>query len=114
MEADLQRYYGVDLLDYHRGLITARKLHVLIDQLPYDSATATSQNGGHPVWGPGEHLTADLWSLIVAVNSPKDAPYVEQPRRAEMERLAHARDKESRIAQLKAVWKAKKQQYGME
>lgn len=87
---------------------------MLIDQLPYNSATATSQNGGIPVWGPGEHLTADLWSLIVAVNSPKDAPYVEQPRRAEMERLAHQRDKESRIAQLKAVYRAKKLAYGLE
>lgn len=114
MEADLQRYYGVDLLDYYRGLITARKLHVLIDQLPYDSATATSQNGGYPVWGPAEHLTADLWSLIVAVNSPKDSPYVEQPRRAEMERLAHLRDKDSRAGDLKAVYLAKKRQYGLE
>lgn len=114
MEADLQHYYRIDLLDYYRGTLTARKLHVLIDQLPYDSATATSQNGGVPVWSPGDHLTADLWSLIVAVNSPKDSPYVEQPRRAEMERQAHARDKESRIAQLKAVYQAKKRAYGLE
>lgn len=113
MEADLERYYQRDFLDYYRGTLTARKLQVLISQLPYDSATARSQNGGIPVWGPAEHLIADLWSLIVGVNSEKGSPYVEQPRRAEMEMLAHIRDKESRIDRLKAVWRAKKQQYGM-
>lgn len=84
-----------------------------IDRLPYESATVRSQNGDTPVWGPLEHLVADLWSLTVGVNSPKGSPFVDQPRRVDMEQRAHARDKESRLDRLKAVWRAKKQQYGM-
>lgn len=104
----------MDLLDYYRGTLTARRLNLLIDQLPYDSATARSQNGDRPVWSVQDHLLADLWSLIVAVNSEKGSPVVEQPRRAEMEMLAHFRDKESRLDALRASYRAKKQGYGMD
>lgn len=104
----------MDLLDYYRGTLTARKLHVFIDRLPMESATARSQNGDRPVWGPLEHLIADLWSLTVGVNSEKGSPFVDQPRRVEMENAAFARDKESRIDQLQAAWRAKKAAYGME
>lgn len=102
------------MLDYYRGTLTARRLHVLIDRLPYDSATARSQNGDRPVWSVQDHLIADLWSLIVGVNSEKGSPYVEQPRRAEMEMAAHVRDKETRVDQLRANFRAKKLAYGME
>lgn len=86
----------------------------MTDRLPYDSATARSQNGDRPVWSVTDHLIADLWSLIVGVNSEKGSPYVEQPRRAEMEMAAHMRDKESRIDALRATYRAKKIAYGMD
>ena len=37
MEADLQRYYRVDLRDLWRGGLTLRRLRVLLDGLPPDS-----------------------------------------------------------------------------
>lgn len=40
LEADLQREYGVDLTDLYRGTLTLRRLHVLIDHLPPECATA--------------------------------------------------------------------------
>lgn len=86
----------------------------MIDRLPYDSATSRSKNGDRPVWSVQDHLIADLWSLIVAVNSEKGSPVVEQPRRAEMEMLAHFRDKESRVDALRGVYRAKKLAYGMD
>jgi len=38
IEADLLRFYRVDLLDYHRGSLSLRRLGVLIKHLPADSA----------------------------------------------------------------------------
>jgi hypothetical protein len=48
-------------------------LVTLIEGLPVDSATARSMNDGAPVWTLTEELLADLWVLMVRVNSPKDA-----------------------------------------
>lgn len=39
IEADLERHYQRDLCDLWRGRLTIRKLRVLIDGLPPDSAT---------------------------------------------------------------------------
>ncbi|KJK57549.1 hypothetical protein [Saccharothrix sp. ST-888] len=38
IEADLLRYYRLDLLDYHRGAMSARRLRVLVQHLPEESA----------------------------------------------------------------------------
>lgn len=46
LEADLLRYYRVDLLDLHRGTLTHRRLLRLVAALPVDSATAAAMNGG--------------------------------------------------------------------
>lgn len=104
----------MDLLEYYRGNLTARRLNVLIDRLPFDSATARSINGDSPVWSVTDHLIADLWCLILQVNSEKGSPFVDQPRRVEMENAAFARDKESRLDALKASFRARKLAYGMD
>lgn len=39
VEADLRRYYGVDILDFWRGDITARQMLVYMQHLPHDSRT---------------------------------------------------------------------------
>lgn len=40
MEADLARYYGLDLADYYRGGLSLRRLRSLIRWLPAESAVA--------------------------------------------------------------------------
>lgn len=40
IEADLLRYYQVDLLDLYRGEMSWRRLRVLVRHLPLESATA--------------------------------------------------------------------------
>ena len=42
---------------------------MLIRQLPRDSALVTALNDGQPMWSSTEHLLADLWALLVRVNS---------------------------------------------
>lgn len=43
MEADLQRYYQMDLVDLYRGQVSIRKISVLVEALPDDSATTKAQ-----------------------------------------------------------------------
>lgn len=58
MEADLLRYYGVDLLDHHRGTLSARRVRVLIEHLPRDAALVRELHGETADWGLTEHLLA--------------------------------------------------------
>ena len=60
MEADLLRYYGVDLLDYHRGRLSTRRLRVLIQHLPRDAALVRKLHGEDVEWGLTEHLLATV------------------------------------------------------
>jgi hypothetical protein len=45
VEADLARFYGLDVGDYWRGTLSARRLWVLVSQLPDDAATVKAQRG---------------------------------------------------------------------
>ncbi|MFV0318328.1 MAG: hypothetical protein ACK5O2_15380, partial [Microthrixaceae bacterium] len=55
-EADLQRYYGIDLTAAWRSM-SVRRLHVLIHHLPSEAAV----NGR---WSIGDHMTADLTQVM--------------------------------------------------
>lgn len=62
VEADLQRFYGVDLrwlLDGSRRL-SWRRLSVLLRHLPRDAATTQQMLGEVARWGTVEHLLAAL------------------------------------------------------
>ncbi|TQN33573.1 hypothetical protein FHX37_3599 [Haloactinospora alba] len=48
----------MDLLDYYRGTVSARRLRVLLRHLPRDSALARAVHGDAAEWGVGEHLLA--------------------------------------------------------
>jgi hypothetical protein len=52
IEADLARYYHLDIADWHTGVMTSRRLLALLEQLPDDSVykTAFERDGQWPVW----------------------------------------------------------------
>lgn len=107
IEADLQRYYKIDLNDFYRGEISPRRLGVLIRYLPTDSTLVSALNDGQPMWGSVEHLLADLWALLVRANTPKDeapAEPLDHPVRAEMTERALAAAK----AELKEFYLTRK------
>lgn len=112
IEADLARYYRIDLCDFYRGLLSSRRLAVLIRHLPHDSAVVTAINDGQPVWGSTEHLLADLWTLLLKANSdPKKTPdKLDHPVRAAMTAKAVAAAKQ----QLKQRFLARKNAYSQE
>lgn len=71
VEADLQQHYGIELTDLWRGRLTLRRLRVLVDHLPSDSATARSIAGFRPSdalagWGLTQLLIARLWDELAA------------------------------------------------
>lgn len=52
IEADLQRYYRLDIADWHDGVVTSRRVLVLLDQLPDESRYKTEyeRDGNWPIW----------------------------------------------------------------
>jgi len=68
VEADLLRFYGVDLLDYHRGRLSARRLRVLIQHLPREAALVRAVRGEAAEWGLAEHLLATAVDQLAAGN----------------------------------------------
>lgn len=86
MEADLCRFYDVDLVDFYRGTLSARKLGVLIRHLPADSALVRALCDGRPPWSTTDTLLADLWALTARANSEEGSlpDDFDHPLRAEM------------------------------
>ncbi|MEV0494783.1 hypothetical protein [Streptomyces atratus] len=60
IEADLLRHYGVDLLDWHRGRLSSRRLALLVQHMPRDSALARELHGEAAEWTVVEHLLAHV------------------------------------------------------
>lgn len=56
VEADLQRYYGIDLADLYRGAITPRRLAVLVINFPRGANTWQMLGGPGAITGEVEAL----------------------------------------------------------
>jgi hypothetical protein len=77
----------VDVLDYHRDRLTARRLRVLIQHLPADAALVRALRGESAEWGLTEHLLAAAvdelavgnW-LFASAHAPEHGDPPERPR----------------------------------
>ncbi|MFE7118357.1 hypothetical protein ACFU99_23375 [Streptomyces sp. NPDC057654] len=58
----------MDLLDWHRGRLSSRRLSVLVRQLPRDSAVNRELHGEVTEWGTAEHLLAAITDHLAAAN----------------------------------------------
>ncbi|WSX18117.1 hypothetical protein OG496_33700 [Streptomyces sp. NBC_00988] len=58
----------MDLLDWHRDRLSARRLTVLIRQLPHDSALNRELHGGAADWSVTDHLLAAAVDHLAAAN----------------------------------------------
>ncbi|MET8947524.1 hypothetical protein ABZX30_29265 [Streptomyces sp. NPDC004542] len=80
------RHYGVDLLDWHRGRLTSRRLAVLVRHLPRDSALLREVQGEAAEWSLTDHLLAAVvdqlaqanW-MFATVNQDEDAESLDPP-----------------------------------
>lgn len=64
IEADLLRYYGVDLRWLVDGRLSWRRFSVLLANLPADSATAQAMHGELAHWQTAEYLMANVVDLL--------------------------------------------------
>ncbi|GAA2395839.1 hypothetical protein GCM10010420_21730 [Streptomyces glaucosporus] len=86
LESDLLRHYGVDLLDWHRGRLSSRRLAVLLRHLPRDSALARELHGEAADWSVTDHLLATVvdqlaesnW-MFATVNRDEDSDPLDHP-----------------------------------
>ncbi|MFD7339277.1 hypothetical protein ACFV98_25170 [Streptomyces violascens] len=76
----------MDLLDWHRGAVSSRRLAVLVKHLPRDSAVNRDLHGEAVEWDASTHLlAATVDHLAVAnwmtatINSGEDADPLEYP-----------------------------------
>lgn len=81
LEADLFEHFGIDILDYYRGILSLRRIWVLIKRLcnmPGRSAVAAAVDT-QSEWGTPDYLLAEIidrlelnnW-LLVEINSEKN------------------------------------------
>ncbi|MEU6826331.1 hypothetical protein ABZ921_37440 [Streptomyces atriruber] len=112
LEADLLRFYGLDLLDWHRGRLSSRRLAVLIRHLPRDGAVARETEGEAAEWSVGDYLLAHVvdqladanW-MFATVNQDEDADPLDPPKplpRPGADRPPEARDDEEPTADTSA------------
>ncbi|WP_019204585.1 hypothetical protein [Tsukamurella sp. 1534] len=115
IEADLLRFYQVDLLDFYRGTLSARRLGVLVNDLRKrpDSSFVRAINNGKPGWTVGDHLIADLWQLLLQVHSDpnRPGPVPDHPIRAEMEARQRNAEKAARRTELTSHFRRLKDKY---
>ena len=86
IEADLLHHYNVDLLDWHRGDMSSRRLRVLLEHLPSGSSFARSVHGDAAEWSLTDHLLATVadqlamanW-MFATVNRDEDAESLPYP-----------------------------------
>ncbi|GAA5057217.1 hypothetical protein [Streptomyces similanensis] len=77
----------MDLLDWHRGRLTSRRLAVLVRHLPQDSVTLRELHGEAADWSVGDYLLATAvdrlaeanW-MFATVNRDEDTEPLEYPK----------------------------------
>lgn len=70
LEADLQRHHGIDLAEFYRGELSLRRLSVLVQYLPADSATARLANDGEAPWQVEHYLLSHVYTALTGKPHP--------------------------------------------
>jgi hypothetical protein len=71
LEADLQRFYGVDLGDLWRGRLSLRRLSALVRYLPPGSAVWSIQSGVTYGYTPTDLFLSDLFYALTGEEHPE-------------------------------------------
>ncbi len=95
MEADLQRYYQLDLVDWHRGRLSTRRLLVLVWALPPESAFMARLRGRKRI-STAEELLMDIPEALTGKLHPRRQAEQDEKREAERApKMAAARAKQA-------------------
>lgn len=86
VEADIQRFYGVDYRDRWRfdgngrRRLTLRRLWVLVTYLPPESAIVAAARDGAPHWSVEAHLLDDLRIVLTGSKEKPASPHPMRPK----------------------------------
>ncbi|TDC02597.1 hypothetical protein E1091_00355 [Micromonospora fluostatini] len=70
VEADLQRYYRIDLADLWRGRLTLRRLATLLRYLPAEAATLGTYGDPAAGWTRTHYLLTDVFHAVTGKPHP--------------------------------------------
>ncbi|WP_198940488.1 hypothetical protein [Micromonospora sp. CB01531] len=70
VEADLQRYYQIDLADLWRGRLTLRRLATLLRYLPIGAATLGTYGDPDAGWTRTDYLLTDVFHALTGKPHP--------------------------------------------
>lgn len=101
VEADLQRFYGVDLGDLWRGRLSVRRLSVLIAHLPPGSAVWAAENGIPYGWSLTDVLLTDVFAALTGEQHPARPSAPKASPDAVSDRVARLLAQRERLAKTK-------------
>lgn len=90
VEADLQRFYGVNFCDYYTGKLSLRRLSVLLHHLPIDAATVRKATKLDPGWDTKAFLLADIFAAVTGKEHPARPSAEKQQKHDRAARLRRA------------------------
>ncbi|MEU4568662.1 hypothetical protein [Micromonospora sp. NPDC023956] len=96
VEADLRRFYGVDLADLWAGELSLRRLSAYVANLPAESATWAAEHGVAQGLTPTDLLLADIFHALAG------EPHPIKPRTTEATSSAAKTRHEALAAKLRA------------
>ncbi len=112
MEADLARFYGVDVRDRWRRLpdgsraLTLRMIAVRLEHLPPESALAGKVRGGEPHWALEHVLLAHNWQAVTRSKQPH--PMMARAARKAARRQVVTPEREGRLREARARARARR------
>lgn len=109
LEADFQRYYGIDLVDLYKGTLSPRKAQVLAMYLP-PGAAVWQEAGTDAAWDTTDYLLAEAVDALRTANwqrSGKGQKPEPLPRPTE---LREAKKKRERMFEQAARFRERHQQ----
>lgn len=95
VEADLHRWYHIDLVDLWRGRLSLRKVGVLVRHLPSEAATIEKLTG-NPGWSLEAILLDDLRMALTGSKERRAKPHPTRARIAKTARRSSAQDPDRR------------------
>jgi hypothetical protein len=111
LESDLLRFWNIDLpRDLGTKRLTWRRLRVLIQNLPQDSATQVEIHGHQAMWDVTDYLLANVVDLLAGANwqrSGKGQRPKPFPRPKSLADARRQRREMERMARKHAEWRAK-------
>lgn len=96
VEADLQRWYGIDYQDRWRGRLSLRKIRSLVMYLPAEAATWMVLTG-KPHWSLTDHLLDDLRICLTGSKEKPSKPHPQRPRPSARQ-VKHSPERRQKLA----------------